>query len=378
MRTKQLAFALSLMLGVVCLLSCGGSERSAPAPSNEILYLLYGSTIATYAIDPNSLTATPIEQAIALTSGPFVQFDPSPDGRYLYDVWSDAQNVQHLSVFQTSSAGAPQVPAIQVLNADSLSQFNMHPSGKFAYMLHVTLTASGYEASIRLFNVKGTSGKLDENLLVQGRYGPAPYWPAFLYGFSQNGSKLYDMSWSDTGSMFRERPINLTTGVLGRDTTLLAVNGAAEVVIGKVIVEQHQNSVDPSQNYLDILPNAPNPSKALIRCTAAMLPSCATATNVQLDKSNHFLFLTDPATQVVHIASINEAGGKISDTGGSIPIPSQTPGFAFSPDGNILYAMATDGNVHFYHFDQNSGALSEGGAPLPIPPGAGICPADHR
>jgi hypothetical protein len=38
---------------------------------------------------------------------------------------------------------------------------------------------------------------------------------------------------------------------------------------------------------------------------------------------------------------------------------------------------AVDNSVHFYHFDQSSGLLSEDGTPLPLEMGSGICPAEH-
>jgi 6-phosphogluconolactonase (cycloisomerase 2 family) len=361
-------------------ISCAGSPEHAASPDgNALLYVVAGGNITSYSVDPNSLEATALDQPIALVSTAFLQFDPAPDDHYLYGVWSDAQNIQHLSVFQTDSSGVPQLPAIQELKAASLSQFNMHPSGRFAYMLQVTTTAPGaYEASIRLFAVSSKNGTLKESPYVQGRYGPAPYWPAFLYGFSANGSKLYDMSNLETGTVYRSRSINLATGGLGRDAVLLSVNGESTVAIGKVIIAQYKTAADPNQNYLDVFANVAQPGIPAIRCSAAMLRACATAAYVQLDRSSRFLFLTDPTTQSIHVAHIDLKAGKISATGSDLPITSQTPGIVFSPDGSIVYAMAKDGLVHFYHFDQSSGSLSEGGTPLPIPAGAGICPAQYR
>jgi hypothetical protein len=309
-----------------------------------------------------------------------LQFDPSPDDHFVYAVWSDGQNLQHLSVFPTDSSGVPQIPAIQTLNADSLSQFNMHPSGRFAYMLEVTSSNNQYQADIRLFEASG--GTLHENPQAQGSYGPASYWPAFLYGFSPNGSKLYDTSTLATGSVvFRQRSINLQTGVLGSDDQLFSASNEEEVAIGNVIVDQYQSDTSASQSFLDIFRNAPSPTHAMIRCTMTMLGFCATATNVQLDPSSQYLFLPDSATQAVHVAAIDLSGRKIIDTGNSMPITSPTanPQFAFSPDGSIVYAMLTrDGAVHFYHFDRASGSLTEAGTPLPLTSSSGICPAQHQ
>jgi hypothetical protein len=321
-----------------------------------------------------------VEQPVTLTQFAILQFDPSPHDDFVYAVRADAQNLQHLSVFQTDPSGVPQVPAIQVLNADSLSQFNMHPSGRFAYMLEVTSPNNKYLADIRLFRVQASGGTLMEDPRVQGSYGPANYWPAFLYGFSADGSKLYDTSTLTASSVYRERPINLRTGVLGHDSQLFSAGSEDGVAIGNsVIVDQYLSDAGPKRSYLDICPNTPNPRRPLIRCTNTMLSFCATATNVQLDNDGHYLFLTDPVTQQVHVAFINLRAKRITDTGSSIPLTAETPGFAFSPDGTLVYALlARDGSVHFYHFDNNSGALTEGGTPLPIPLGSGICPAQHQ
>jgi hypothetical protein len=382
MYTSRLAFAFAFLLSGIVLLGCGGgTQTSASTPSGDILYVVSNGTVTTYSIDPNSLAATAVEQPVSLvpTSASLLQFDPSPDDHFVYAVWVDGQNQQHLSVFQTDSSGVPQLPTIQVLDAVSLSQFNMHPSGRFAYMLEVTSANGLYQADIRLFRAQPGEGTLKEDPQPQGSYGPAYYWPAFLYGFSGDGSKLYDTSMNTTGSVYRQRPINLGTGTLGNDTQLLSTGNEAEVAIGKVIVDQYQSDFSASQSYLDIFPNTPNPPKAAIHCTIGMFSPCATATNVQLDISGQYLFLTDPATQAIHVAFIDMSGMKISDTGSSIPMTSQVPGFAFSPNGSIVYAMlASDSSVHFYHFDQSSGSLSEAGTPLALTPGAGICPASRR
>ncbi len=381
MNTKQFALALLLLLAGLTFFACGGNPGQNPTPTTgEILYAVDNGTVTTYSIDPGSLAAT-AEQPVTLISSPgsLLQFDPSPRDHFVYAVWSDGQTLQHLSVFSTDASGVPQLPPVQVLNAESLSQFNMHPSGRFAYMLEVTNSNAGYEASIRLFRAHPAQGTLQEDPRIQGAYGPAPYFPALLYGFSSDGRKLYDTSFTITGSVYRERPINLKNGVLGGDNELIAVSNEEEVAIGPVIVEQYQSDTNWNQSYLDILPNAPNPKRVIIRCTAAMLSSCATATNVQLDRSGKYLFLTDPTTESVHIAVIDLSKRKITDTGSSIPMTSQVPGFAFSPDGSIVYALlASDNSVHFYHFDQTTGTLSEGGTPLLLPLGAGICPAQRH
>jgi hypothetical protein len=380
---RQLAFASLLVLGGTNLLGCGGGATTLPhstTPSGEILYVVNNETVSTYSIDPDSLIATPMEEPVSLFAAPasVLQFDPSPHDNFVYAMWSDGQNVQHLSVFQTDSSGVPQIPAFQVLNADSLSQFNMHPSGRFAYMLEVTSSNGLYRADIRLFHAQEGKGILREDPHVQGSYGPGLYVPAFLFGFSPSGRELYDTSTLQSGSVYRQRHIDMKNGYLGSDEELLSVDGEEEVSIGNLIIDQYQSDTSSKQSYLDVFPNTPNPQRPFIHCTKEMLSFCATATNVQPDPSGHYLFLTDPGTRAVHVAAIQLSSGRLTDTGSSIPMTSQIPGFAFSPDGTIVYAMlASDNSVHFYHFDATSGVLIEAGNPLPLAPGSGICPA-HR
>lgn len=376
---RQLAFALLVVLSEIVLLGCGGGTIPAhPAtPSDEVLYILNGGTVSTYAIDPSSLVATPRVQPVNLVAAPafLLQFDPSPHDDFVYVMWLDDLNVQHLSVFRTDSFGVPQTPAIQVLNADALSQFNMHPSGRFAYMLEVTNPSGLYQADIRLFHAQPGQGTLEEDPQVQGSYGPGLYVPAFLYGFSPSGNALYDTSMLQNGSVYRQRPIDLNDGLLGGDDQLLATTNEEEVALGRFIVDQYQNDTSSSLSYLNVFPNTPNPGPPSIHCTMQMLTFCATATNIQLDPSGQYLFFSDPATNAVRVAAIHLSAGKLTDTGSSIPITSQIPGFAFSSDGKIVYAMAKDSSVHFYHFDQSTGLLTESGTPLPLTGGTGICPA---
>jgi 6-phosphogluconolactonase (cycloisomerase 2 family) len=57
-------------------------------------------------------------------------------------------------------------------------------------------------------------------------------------------------------------------------------------------------------------------------------------------------------------------------------VTAEIPGFAFSPDGTLLYAvLASDSNLHVYSFNSASGRLVDGGTPLPIGSSAGFCPA---
>ncbi len=373
---------LPLVSGCI-LLSCQGMpNQSTPSTgaSPQILYVIDNSIVSTYAVDNNALTFTSMGQPINLIpTGSLIQFVPAPDDDFLYVLWSDAANQQHLSVFATDASGIPQTPAVQTLDAPSLYQFNIHRSGRFAYMIQVGESGAEYTSTMRLFYVNSADGKLREDPKLQGSYGPYDILPASLYGFSADGTKIYLSRQNSQGPFYEQRPLNTKNGTPGPDVVLYQPAGGQlssdMLVIGaQVMVDEHR--APGATDYIDVLPLVPRPRHHLFRCTVSMLTACATATNVQLDRAGKYLFLTDPPTQQVHVARIHLGAKKVEDTGNSIPMTAETPGFVFSPDGNLVYAMlASDSSLHVYSFNPASGQITDGAAPLPIGSNVGFCPA---
>jgi 6-phosphogluconolactonase (cycloisomerase 2 family) len=385
---------LSAFLPLLCggiLTSCGTSSQSAsssnPTPSvssSQILYTINNGTVSTYNVDVNALTFTPVEQPVNLIpNGSLIQFVPAPDDDFLYVLWADAASQQHLSVFATDSSGVPQTPAVQTVNAPSLYQFNIHSSARFAYMMQVENSGSQYVSTLRLFQINPNDGRLREYSQAQGTYGPYNVWPASLYGFSADGTQIYLSQENSQGTFYDQRPLNAGNGTVGPGVVLYQLgNGAGTssdtLVIGaQVMIDEH---VAPGMaGYLDVFPLIPRPRHHLFRCTAAMLAACATATNVQLSPIGKYLFLTDPPTQQIHVARIHLTAMNVQDTGNSIPMTAQTPGFAFSPDGTLVYAvLASDSSLHVYSFDSSSGQLLGGNTPLPMGNSSGFALASRQ
>ena len=385
---------LSAFLPLLCggiLTSCGtssqGASSSNPTPSvssSQILYTINNGTVSTYNVDVNALTFTPVEQPVNLIpNGSLIQFVPAPDDDFLYVLWADAASQQHLSVFATDSSGVPQTPAVQTVNAPSLYQFNIHSSARFAYMMQVENSGSQYVSTLRLFQINPNDGRLREYSQAQGTYGPYNVWPASLYGFSADGTQIYLSQENSQGTFYDQRPLNAGNGTVGPGVVLYQLgNGAGTssdtLVIGaQVMIDEH---VAPGMaGYLDVFPLIPRPRHHLFRCTAAMLAACATATNVQLSPIGKYLFLTDPPTQQIHVARIHLTAMNVQDTGNSIPMTAQTPGFAFSPDGTLVYAvLASDSSLHVYSFDSSSGQLLGGNTPLPMGNSSGFALASRQ
>jgi hypothetical protein len=388
MRLPRSFSAFLPLISGCALLSCGGmpsqSNAASGPPSGEtssqVLYVIENGTVSTYSVDKNALTFTSLGPPVNLIpTGSLVQFVPAPNDDFLYLLWSGAGNQQHLSVFATDASGMPQTPAVQTLDAPSLSQFNIHRTARFAYMMQVSALNAEYTSTVRLFHVNSADGKLHEDPKLQGSYGPYYVWPASLYGFSADGTKIYLSRQNSQGPFYEQRSLNTDDGTVGPDVILYQpadgwINSDTLVIGTQVMVDEHS---DPgATGYIDVLPLVPRPRHHLFRCTASMLTACATATNVQIDPAGKYLFLTDPPSQRVHVARIHLGAKKVEDTGNSIPMTAETPGFAFSPDGTLVYAvLASDSSVHVYSFNPASGQLTDGGTPLPIGSDFGFCPA---
>lgn len=386
---RILSAILPLLCGTI-LISCGmpshstSSVPTSSVSSSQVLYAINNGTVSTYTVDVNALTFTPIEQPVNLIpNGSLVQFVPAPHDDFLYVLWADRGNQQHLSVFTTDGSGTPQMPAVQTVDAPSLYQFNIHRSARFAYMMQLDNSGNEYVSTLRLFQINPTDGKLREYPQAQGTYGPYLVWPAALYGFSADGSHIYLSQQNSQGTLYDQRPLNSKNGTVGASVVLYQLANAAgtgsdTLVIGtQVMIDEH---VAPGMaGYLDIFPLTPRPRHHLFRCNAAMLAACATATNVQLSPVGKYLFLTDPPTQQIHVVRIHLTAMNVQDTGNSIPMTAQTPGFAFSPDGTLVYAvLASDSSLHVYSFDSSSGQLAGGNTPLPMGNSSGFAPASSQ
>jgi len=368
--------AAFLFVGCQSVKQQNGSLPSPPT-SSQLLYLVDDGRVTTYSIDPNTLNLAMIGGPVDLidVSSSLLQLVPSPNDRFVYLLWSDAGQQEHLSAYATDSAGIPQAPPVQVLNVSSLSQLSVHPSGELAYAIHIESSAGMYTSTIFLFHVTA-SGTLQMDTHAQGVYGPAVV-PTLLYGLSGDGTQLYIRSEEENGSAYWQRAVNPQDGTLGTDILLFSSPFMDSVALGRTVIVEYQNALTCSEpRYLKVFANNPEPSRQLIQCGSDMLQACGTATDVQIHPSGHYLFLTDPASQKIRIARMNMSNEVIADTGNFIPFTMQTPGFAFSPDGTLVYALlACDCSLHVYRFDQSSGYLVQGPASIPMTSSAGFLPA---
>ena len=384
-RVDGITFAVSL-LTIVLSLGCGSTGGSSvthadfKSPSGEVVYVLDGVTVMTYNVDGRALTVSSSGSAIGLapTSSSVLQLTPSPDDHFLYMLWMDNQQQEHLSTYATDVSGVPQVPALQTLNVSSQSQINIDATGKFAYTMHLQDLGTAYISTIFLWTIE-PSGTFNPSAVPQGTYGPSVL-PTQLYGINPNGHQLYLVSQEPTGPVYWQRKVNRQNGRVGENVVVLRPSVRDSIVFGASLIIDYRSVMNARQpRYVDVFANEPTPSGEIVHCTSAMLEACGTASNVQLDPSGKYLFVTDPALQSVRVERIDLQQHLVSDTGSAMPFTAQTPGFAFSPDGTLVYALlASDQNLHIYHFDQRRGSLTESGNTIPMSSSAGFAPALRR
>lgn len=371
-----------LALAVAGYTGCQGLSKSQPssippAPSGEVLYTINNLDVTTYAVDPETLEPAMIGAPVSLAPSlsTLVQLVPSPDDHFLYALWSDQQLQEHLSTYATDPSGVPQAPALQNLSVSLLSQFNVHPSGNFAYALRTESSNNSYITTMFLFEIE-PSGILSQPPQVQGLYGPS-VMPTLIGGLSPDGSQLYLVSQDANGPEYWQRGVNAQSGVLAAAVLLFHPPTQDSVVFGAKLLVDYRNAMDCSTpRYVNIMRNRPDPPPPVIECGSAMLDACGSAANVQLDPSGVYLFLNDAVSQQVRIGKIDLSASAVKDTGSHLPSTAENPGFAFSPDGALVYALlASDLNLHIYHFDRATGSLTESGTSISMLSGSGFLPA---
>jgi DNA-binding beta-propeller fold protein YncE len=371
-----------VVLAVASCVGCQGLSTDHPSsapslPSPEILYIIDNLEVTTYAVDLGTLEPTIVGATVNLApaSSSLIQLVPSPNDHFLYNLWSDNQQQEHLTTYATETSGVPELPPLQTVEISSLSQLNIDPNGNFAYVLKLVSTSDSYTSTIFVFEVE-PSGILRQPPQVQGIYGPS-LMPTLLDGLSPDGSQLYLVSQNVDGPVYSERAINPVSGTLGPDVIVFRPPVQDSVLFGAKLIVDYRNAMDCSwPRYVNIMRNEPDPPQPLIQCGSAMFSACGSASNIQLDPSGIYLFLSDAVSQEVRVGKIDLPAGVVKDTGSLLPLLAQTPGFAFSPDGILVYALlASDLNLHIYRFDPIAGTLTEGSTSISMSAGSGFLPA---
>jgi hypothetical protein len=370
----------SVLLQVFCVLMLvfTVSSESHAQTQHTVFYLTTDATITTYSVDGSGV---PTQVGTPLTV-PYPHIDdvvPGPNDRFLYVHWSDRAN-NYLWVYATDASGVPQSTPVQMLTFVPGLKLMVHKSGKYAYMLQITIDSQyQYSSTLYLYHVDPKTGTLTQDPQIQATYGPDPYYWESLVSFNKAGTRLYDLwssSFRSTNNFFSYHPVNQSTGQLGSDVgTIFSTSnygGFDETFFTThLILNMHQDNFG-NPWVLNVFQNVNNPKQPLFVCTQAMLNACGTATFqfwVSIDE--HYVFLQDTSDTVIgHIDTPNQ---QIVPTG-SIP---GKPLLYFSPEDRFIYAVDKSSNViQVYSFNPDDGtATALGSTTFSYKYGYGLYPA---
>ena len=370
----------SLLCLVVCLASFALAQNAIPdgpaaqASSTpvQVVYVIDGTRLLTYNVDPQTLYATQVGTPLAVggLKGYGVLF-PSPNDHSVYFVAPNAQGIDHLWVYVTDASGVPQAPATQEITVKGFWGLQLDPLSNFAYVVIKTPHSNSYNAtySLRRYLVDPVSRRLSQPL-VQATY-LLPDDPSGadcgleLFGFNPAATTLYDAVIcnnhdNNTGTYY-ERTLNSQTGALGPDVQIYSWNNGYEgvqfvhnLMFDFVTPNDFQQGID-SVNIDPVKPN----TKPVVHCTANMLEACGNAGGY-VHPSGKYLFMaiTQDTTQIDRV----ELGQhKIVDTGNYIPYQFGR----FSPDGSLVYAILNQTSgylLEIYGFSATTSAVRPGGA----------------
>ncbi|MFZ0817633.1 MAG: hypothetical protein WAM78_19065 [Candidatus Sulfotelmatobacter sp.] len=295
------------MLHPLCLATLAFTQNPASANAQtsapvQIVYLVEGTTIVTYNVDPQTLYAT---QVGSLTVPNAVN---NPDvypglisvlnGLFLYYVGLDAQNQQQLWVFATDATGSPQLPVLEEFKVTGFEGLRVDPKAIFAYAAFLGIPPKGsYNTPwyIRRYAIDPASGKLGQSQLEasyslnNGAEGTT-LCGLLLLGFNPNGTSLYDevqcSAHDGFDATYNERTVNPTSGALGSDVEVYSWqngdegNEYVQFVAGRMFDFVTPNDYQPGAKSVNIYPIEPSTSTPLVTCTAEMLEACGYSTGV--------------------------------------------------------------------------------------------------
>jgi hypothetical protein len=376
--------ATSLCL-IICLPSLALAQKPSPqihsgplaSSTVQVVYVIDGSTLTTYDIDPQTLYATQVG-TLTLPQSTYPGLVPSPNDHFLYYTAYNNPlrgSPLHLWVYATDASGAPQTPAVQEIYANGLYGLpSIDPQANFFYAVYAGQPGPQYTTyTVRRYLVDPNTGEISHPQ-VEAQYklstdGSGDYCGLNLYGFSANGNKLYDGVYCSypggENSLYNERTINPQTGALGPDAEIYSWDNSNQGGEGVQFVQNLMfdfvvpNDFEQGIDTVNIYRLQPNVTTPLIRCAASMLEACGYLSGGLAHPSGKYVFLgiSPSATQIERV-ELNAK--KIVDTSNYIPY-----GVAgFSPDGTIAYGVNYSNPgyyIEIYGFNVDTAAVTPGG-----------------
>jgi hypothetical protein len=347
------------------------AAQSAPV---QVIYVVDGTSVVTYNVDPQSLNPIRVGKPIPLSAvSGYYWLIPSPNGRFLYVFSNDSGSNERLWVYDTDASGVPQVPAVQVINAKGLYDLAIDRNTGFLYAIYEFPNANPEYTNytISRFVVNPSTGAISQRLL-EAKYkmpsgvGGSEACGLWIFGFNGAGTKFYDQvlcsyhgGYSET---YNQRSVNLQTGALGPDVQLYAwgnSSGGGESVqfIGDLMfVSASPDDYQQGLNSFDIYPLKPGTKTPIVNCTASMLEACGYSGG-RAHPSGKYIFMGTPQIEKVELSE-----KKLVVTPNYIPYRIA----GFSPDGTLVYTLnySWDGSYYdlgIYGFNLTSSEVTPGG-----------------
>lgn len=372
----------AVVLGVTLCFSCFAPAQKTqsnsdvrPASAVEVVYVIDGSTLTTYNVDPQTLQATQMG-TLTLQQSVYPGLATSPDGHFLYyTAYANySQQGERLWVYTTDASGAPQSPPVQQLNASGLLEVLVNPARTYLYAVYAGKAGTQYTPyTIQRYAIDPATGAISQREPV-AKYelssgtGGGEYCGLGVMGFSASGNKMYDevvcSYHGGASATYNERDVNLQTGALGADIEVYSWNNdsgggefvqfANNLLFDFVIPNNYEQGV----NVVNVYPVQPNVSTPLIQCTTSMLAACGYGPDIA-HPSGKYVFLLDSQSNT-EIGKVDTSNQQIVATSSTIPYEVQQ----FSPDGTIAFA-ANDVNgaleIEIYGFNVGTGSVTAGG-----------------
>jgi len=359
--------------------SAQGATLKPDSSSLEVAYLLDGSMVQTYNVEPATGNAIQEGSEVTLDAASNVTLIPSPNDHFLYVTGNDSSNVEWLWVYATDSTGAPQLPAVQALNlADggfSVYQFVISPTGTLAYMAESMYTSQYFVvAKIAGFTIDSNTGivtRFPKPVATYHPNGPCLLTAsAFfsLYGVGATGKELYDKweciyPFGNDSAQYFSRTINPSTGAVGPDKTILDWADGNEgfdivSITGSSLVYYSDPSIESNGQYsLNVY--ALN-GTYLFSCTDSNLEACGYGIGNVTDRTGQWdlIALAPDLNEVLRI----ELGQKqVVDTKNYVQGYFQ----AFAPDDALIYTLQPNQSnpwvYPIYVFDPSTGSVTYNG-----------------
>lgn len=368
--------ALYLLLCFSSLALAQTFNRSQPAstPSSavQVFYVVDGSTLTTYNIDPQTLEPS----AVGTTTLPLSQYPSlvtSPNGQFLYYLANDNSKGEKLYVYDTNAMGVPPSAPVQVISTSELEGLSVNPVGRFLYLVAVApLQQYMTQYTIVRNVIDPATGKLSQPM-TEATYQLDAYPSGndcylSILGFNPAGTVMYDGIFcsgphGSGSSTYNQRSVDLQTGALGPDQQIYAFSYYAGS--GNANVQMQNNLMfafvsyenqGPNANLVDVyqLPDVTTPT---VNCTASMWVVCGSFGYALAHPSGEYVFLQD-SSGLTDIGQVNLETQQIAEVS-SLPYEVRI----FSPDGRIAYGTnsTTQAKIRIAGFNSASGEVKLGG-----------------